>query len=234
VALAPGGTTRAEGNAGTVTVQVPVTLSAASADPVTAQWATIPVAADGFAAAPADYGAASGTVTFAPGQTSRTVALSIKGDALDEPDEFVLLGFSDPTNAGIGGLGGLGIVAIVDDDPLPKLTPGAATVSEGDSGTVTLQIPVALSAPSGRTVSAQWVTAAPSGAGFASTPGDFDTASGAVTFAPGQTARTVEVTVHGDGFDESDEFLLVGFSNPTNATIGGLFGLGIGGIVDDD
>jgi hypothetical protein len=231
--VTPGAVVRTEANAGSATVQVPVTLSKASAEPVTAEWSTIPVIADGFASAPADYVAASGSVSFAPGQTSRTVPVTIKGDAADEPDEFVLLGFSDPTNAVVGGLGGLGIVVVTDDDPLPSVHPGVASVTEADSGTVTLEIPVTLSAPSGRVVTAAWATAAVSGPAFASSSSDFDPASGTVTFAPGQTVRTVEVTVHGDLVDEPDELVVTGFSAPTNATLGG-FGLGIGVIADDD
>jgi parallel beta-helix repeat protein len=117
VSVVPGAAARAERDAKQRVVRVPVTLSAPSADPVTARWSTIDLTDPpvGIAIAPTDYAAASGTVTFAPGQTRRTVRVTIRGDALDEPDEVVLLGFSDPTNGGIGGLG-LGIAAILDDD----------------------------------------------------------------------------------------------------------------------
>ena len=58
--------------------------------------------------------------------------------------------------------------------------------------------------------------------------------SGAVTFAAGETAKTVPISVNGDTLVEPDEYIIVSFRNPTNAKIGGFWGLGIGGITDDD
>jgi hypothetical protein len=166
---------------------------------------------------------------------ARTVPITIRGDALDEPDEYVLLAFSEPANAGIGGLFGLGVVAILDDDPVAVVAPGLATVTEGDAGTKTLAIPVTLSAPSGRTVTAQWTTVPTNpGPGLATAPDDYEAGAGTVTFAPGRTTATVAVTVRGDTIDEVDEFVLLAFSNPINAKVGGFSGLGFGGIVDDD
>ena len=118
---------------------------------------------------------------------------------------------------------------IVDDDPLPVITPGVGSVTEG-STTVQMAVPVTLSAPSGRTVTVAWQTLAAS----ASPPGDFTSASGTVTFAPGETLKTVPVTVHGDLVPEPDEGFLISFTNPANATVGGFYGLGFGLITDDD
>ena len=52
--------------------------------------------ADGTAIAPADYTAASGTVTFAAGQVSRPVAITVRGDTLDELDESFAVNLSVP------------------------------------------------------------------------------------------------------------------------------------------
>lgn len=76
--------------------------------------------AAGAAAAQADpgtdYTAASGTVTFTPGDTAETVTISVHGDRLDEPDEFILVSFHHPTNADRGGPYGLGVARITNDD----------------------------------------------------------------------------------------------------------------------
>ena len=73
-----------EGNGGTVTATFTVTLSFASAAPVTIAWST----ADGTAtAASGDYVAASGTVSFAAGQTSKTFTVTVNGDTLYESNE---------------------------------------------------------------------------------------------------------------------------------------------------
>ena len=73
-------------------------------------------AIDNSAVAPGDFTAASGTVTFAPGQTNQTVPVTIKGDTLDEQDERFLVSFTNPINATIGGFYGLAIATITDDD----------------------------------------------------------------------------------------------------------------------
>ena len=79
-----------EGNAGTATLTFTATLSVASGKTVTVAYAT----ADGTATAPADYTAASGTVTFTAGQVSRPVAITVRGDTLDEFDETFAVNLS--------------------------------------------------------------------------------------------------------------------------------------------
>jgi hypothetical protein len=86
-----------EGNAGTTTMSFPVTLSKASRQAVTVAYAT----ANGSATAPADYASATGTLTFAPGETSKAVAVSVVADIAIEPDETLTLALSSPVNATI-------------------------------------------------------------------------------------------------------------------------------------
>ena len=88
-----------------------VTLGAASSLEVTVDWTT----ADGTATADADYVAADGRLTFAPGQTEATIAVAVFNDALDEGDETVAVALSDPTNATIAD--GTATGTIADDDP---------------------------------------------------------------------------------------------------------------------
>ena len=139
----PGAASVTEGNSGTVTLSVPVSLSNPSAQPVTVDWTTLDTGAAGVATAGVDYVAASGTVTFAPGETTKTVTITVYGDTIDEPPlylgEWVLVAFSNPSaNATLDtSFYGLGIGIIGDDDPPPTIHPGAASVTEGNSGTVT-------------------------------------------------------------------------------------------------
>ena len=77
---------------------------------------------------------ASGTVTFAPGQTSQTVAVSVKGDTLNEANEQFLVSFTSPTNATIGGFYGLGPVTITNDDTVPAVVPGGGVGGGGQFG----------------------------------------------------------------------------------------------------
>src|SRR5207244_344641 len=112
--------------------------SAPSSSTVTVHWRTL----DATAVAPNDYTAASGQLTFLPGQTTKTVPITVVGDTIDEDDESFVVALSSPTNAIIGGLYGLGAGTIVDDDPLPTIVPYLGVVTEGDSGTVTMQVTV--------------------------------------------------------------------------------------------
>ncbi len=118
--IVPRGTTVTEGDRGTATATVPVELSRRWSQPVTVEWET--VAFPGQADLD-DVVAASGTVTFAPGQTQASVTVEVRGDRLDEIDEYAVLRFHDPVGAGLGGLYGLGLVQILDDDPPPKVIP---------------------------------------------------------------------------------------------------------------
>src|SRR5262249_3032348 len=134
------------------------------------------------------------------------------------------------------GIGTLANGYTVDGATTPKIVPGQASITEGNSGTKTLNIPVTLSAAASQTVTVQWNTAQGNAANEREAqPGaHYVAASGTLTFAPGQTSKSIPITVRGDVLDEYDELFLVGFSNPTNATIGGFFGLGFGQIIDDD
>jgi hypothetical protein len=86
-------------------------LGGASPSPVTVNYAT----ANGTATAPADYAATAGTLTFAPGETSKTVTVPVVPDAVDEPNETFALNLSAPS-AGVFLVDGQGIGTIVDDD----------------------------------------------------------------------------------------------------------------------
>src|SRR5262249_29369568 len=143
--LLGGAGTVVEGDNGTRNVTVPVTLSAPSSSAVTASWATT----DLGAVAPSDYTPVSGTLRFAPGETTKSVTVPVVGDAADENDEVLVVSFSNVVNAAIGGWG-LGFGTIVDDDGppgAPDLLPGLGSVVEGDGGSRTLLVPVTLSAP---------------------------------------------------------------------------------------
>lgn len=88
-----------EGFSGTTPATFTLTLSSAYPRPVTVAYAT----RDGSATvADSDYTAASGRVTFLPGQTSQTVSVNVTGDRFLEPDETFLLVLSSPKNATLG------------------------------------------------------------------------------------------------------------------------------------
>ena len=109
----PGAGWTTEGDSGTTTLEVPVSLSRAIGQPVTVQWTTVGLTAR----AGRDFVRTSGTVTFAPLQTGAKVSIPVIGDAVVEPPEVLLVWFRDPTNARLPGPFGfaLGFGIIVDD-----------------------------------------------------------------------------------------------------------------------
>jgi Ca2+-binding RTX toxin-like protein len=201
-------TSVAEGDSGTTTATFTVTLSAASSDTVTVDWAT----ANGTATSPADYEAASGTVTFAPTDTTETISVTVNGDTSDEVSETFQVNLSNPGGATISD--GQATGTITDDDG-PTISIANASVDEGDSGTPTASFTVTLSAASPETVTVDWATAD----GTATSPSDYQADDGTLTFNPGQTSKTIPVTVNGDTVDEESETFDVTLSNPTKATI---------------
>ena len=86
-----------EGDSGTQNATFTVTLAPTSGQNVSVDYAT----ADGTATAPADYAATSGTLTFAPGQATKTVTVQVVGDTLDELDETYTVNLSNAVNAAI-------------------------------------------------------------------------------------------------------------------------------------
>jgi hypothetical protein len=208
-----------EGDSGTKQAVFNITLSAASADPVTVAYAT----ADGSATAPADYAAASGTLTFSPGETSKTVTIFVAGDTKDEHHETYILGLSDAGGATLADARGVG--TILDNDPFPALSVDDVRQEEGD---VDALFHVSLSAPSGKTVTVRYASAD----GTALAPDDYAAASGMLGFAPGETEKTIAVRLNGDTLTELDETFTLALSDALNATLAGAQGLGT--IVDDD
>ncbi len=117
-----------EGNSGTTTANFTVSLSAASGQTVSVNYAT----ADGTATAGSDYVARSGTLTFAPGTTAQGVAITINGDTAVEPNETFSVGLSGASNAAIATATGTGtilnddVVVTVGPASLPAATAGSA------------------------------------------------------------------------------------------------------------
>ena len=117
--------TTVEGNAGSTDALHAVTLSAAVGSTVTVDFAT----ADGTATAGTDYGATTGTLTFAPGTVVRNVTVSITGDVVDEADETYFVNLSNAVGAPI--VDGQGLGTIVDDDGTPTTPDQTGELSHG-------------------------------------------------------------------------------------------------------
>jgi hypothetical protein len=184
-------------------------LNVASGQTVRVDFAT----ANDSATAPGDYVPVSGTLTFTPGQVTRTIAVGVNGDGVDEPNEAYVMNLGAPVNATIAD--GTGVGSIVDDDGAPALTVGDVTLTEGNGGVAAAGFTVTLAPASGQTVTVDYGTAD----GTAKVPGDYTAASGSLTFQPGQTTATVNVQVVGDTAFEADEKFVLRLANSANAAI---------------
>ena len=123
-----------EGNSGAVNAVFTVTLSAASGQTVSVNYAT----ADGTATQPGDYSNTSGTAIFPVGTTTRTVTVPVVGETAPEASETFFVNLSGATNATIADNQGLGTITN-DDVPvtvLPGSLPGG-TVAVAYSQTIT-------------------------------------------------------------------------------------------------
>jgi endoglucanase len=212
-----------EGNAGSKEALVTVSLSMSSTEAVTVNYAT----ANGTAQAGSDYVAKSGTLTFAPGETSKTIAVSVIGDTAVEANETFLLNLSSPTKAALAD--GQSVVTITNDDaPAPALSVSDVSVTEGQSGMTNAVFTVSLSAASSAPVAVSYTTVD----GTASAGSDYTAKSGTLSFAPGETTKTVAVSVIGDLLSEANEAFRFNLSGASGATIAKA--QGTGAILNDD
>ena len=111
-----------EGPTGRRLLSFTITLSTAAAQPVTIRWGTV----NGTAVAGRDYVAAAGFVSFAPGQTQRTVGVWVIGDRAREADERFRVNLATPVNASISPTAGFATGLIVNDDGLTRAQLAAA------------------------------------------------------------------------------------------------------------
>lgn len=187
--------------------------------------------ANGTALAGSDYLATSGTATFAAGQATATVSVSLLNDTLVENNEAFVLNLSGGSNITIAD--GQGSGTIVSDDVAPPTpTPVAPSVAVNDvtaneaNGALVFTL-----TRSGDLTAASSVNYATAN-GTAAAGSDYIANSGTASFAAGQATTTVTVAVTNDTLVEGNETLLLNLTGGTNLTIADA--QGVGTIVSDD
>ncbi|HET6789100.1 MAG TPA: Calx-beta domain-containing protein, partial [Aquabacterium sp.] len=205
-----------------------ITLSRPSATPVTVNFAT----QDGVAKAGSDYTATSGSLTFAPGETRKTITVAIANDSVFEGVEgyrVVLSGASGNVRVtdaiGQGGINDQGGPTTppprpnnpptTPDDDRPTITINDVTVNEAAGVaiyTVTLSNPTSASV-----VTVNYATQD----GTAKAGSDYTATNGTLTFQPGETTKTITVPITNDTVSEGAEGYSVVLSGASaNAKIG--------------
>lgn len=193
---------------------VTVSLSTASGRVVSVDYARD--AADTAADNDATVFGSPGTLTFDPGQTTKTILIGIDNDNVDEDDETVLVNLSNAVNATI--TTGLHTLNIIDNDVATvSFLNSTSSVDEDNSGGIS--ITVRLATPSSKQVMVPFTL---DGGTTATAGSDFiiNTASPLI-FDPGMTTRTIDIDVPDNApGNESTERVIIDLGTPTNAPRG--------------
>ena len=164
---------------------------------------------------------ASGSLTFGPNETQKTITLPVPNDNVWTPNREWTVELQNPTNAAVlGRMNNAGnsdtTVTIVDDEPGPTISISDATVTEGNAGRTTVNLTLSLSFPISAICNANLTYS-----GTATPTIDYDAAPTVIPFAPGQTTQTIPITIIGDTEIEPNETIVV-----TIASVFSSFGAG--------
>ncbi len=195
-----------------------ITLDRPSTGVVSMNYATqdgAPITGASAAVAGSDYVAASGTLKFAAGETAKTIKVSLINDTLPEGPE----GFSLTLSGLVGAtaLDPIGMAVIgANDEPVvskPNISVDDIVVGEQDGFA---DFVIRLDAPATAPVTVNYRT----DNSTASYTSDYVFGSGTLTFAPGETVKTVRVQLHDDFDTEPAEVFTMDLASPSaNATI---------------
>ena len=193
-------------------------LSARSTSTVSVDYATQSSTASGGNNCNADYTLASGKLIFAPGETTKVVRVQIVDCPVTEAFKGFTFELSGQVNSTIGRERGR--ISIVDNDiqaPTPTIHVRDAFVDEKDGvALVSVLLGSVLGEKSLSSIDVDYATAD----GSAADDSDYTASAGTLTFAPGETTKTVVVPITDDGSSEPGEAFTLGLSNPTNAALG--------------
>jgi hypothetical protein len=199
-------------NAGSVTITV--TRAGDTTGTETVQYAT----RDGTAAAGTNYTAASGTLTFGPGETSKTFTVGVRDDGVADGDKTVQLTLTNATGGTLGSPA-TAVLTITNTDVSGggggQVQFAAAAYSVGENGSA-VTITVSRMGASTGTETVQYATRD----GTATAGTSYTAASGTLTFGPGETSKTFTIGVRDDGVADGDKTLQLTLSNATGGTLG--------------
>ncbi|HEU5240115.1 MAG TPA: Calx-beta domain-containing protein, partial [Pyrinomonadaceae bacterium] len=211
-----------EGQAGTKVLNFTVTLSVASNQTVTVNFAT----ANGTATAGSDYVAIPSTLlTFNPGDTTKTIPVTINGDINFEPDETFTVNLSAPSNATISKASGTGTIqnddaqggffSFSDTNYFVNEIFGFVTVTINRTNDVSQPANVDYATDdTGASIDCSALNT-----GLASQRCDYTSLFGTLKFAANETQKTIDIPINLDGYFEGTENFTVKLSNPTNGAV---------------
>ncbi len=191
--------------AGSATLTVSLDLPVATT--ISLDYAT----ADGTALSTEDYQSTSGTVTFTPGELSASITIPIINTNLIEDEESFLVNLSNLQANGLDiNLGDDQAVVTITDSDQPAFSINDVSVDE-DAGTAILT--VTLDQPLTSVITVDFATADQT----ANSISDYQQQSGTLTFNPGETTQTIQISILDSDITEADETFLVNLLNPQSS-----------------
>ncbi|MDB9426277.1 Calx-beta domain-containing protein [Microcystis aeruginosa CS-564/01] len=159
----------------------------------------------------ASYTATTGTVTFAAGSSTATVAIDPTADTTVESDETVILTLATGTGYTVGTPNAA--TGTITNDDLSQLSINDITVVEGQNSNAILTVTV--NNPNAQPITVNYTTTPID----ATANVDYTSKTGTITIAPNTSTATISIPILNDNLNEPDEAFTVTLSNPVNATI---------------
>jgi hypothetical protein len=228
LSIAATNASKREGQSGSTDFTFTVTRTGDLSGNASAQWAVTGAAVNG-----ADFAGGilpTGSVSFAAGESSKVVSISVAGDTAVESNEAFWVTLSNP-GAGtlLGTASAKGVIR--NDDASLSIAATSASKSEGQSGSTAFTFTVTRTGDLSGATSAQWAVTGPAVNGADFTGGVLPT--GTVSFAAGESSKVIGINVAGDTVIETNEAFSVTLSNPgAGATLGTASAAGV--IRNDD
>ena len=207
-----------------VQVTIPVRRTGGTTGRVTVDYSTIDVTATSGL----DFVPASGQLVFPEGEVFQSYTISLLDDLLVESDEYVDLVLENPSNGATLGSISFSSLVILSDDSVVSFVSSTNVVNENVVAGFK-EILVSRTGTTNSSVSVDYYT----GEGTATAGLDYTNVSGAISFAPGETLKSIFIPIINDTLIEPTETVLVFLSN---VTPGAQIGIGASTllIIDDD
>ena len=156
------------------------------------------------------------TLEFAPGETSKTINIDIVNDDVGEDDETIVVTLSNP----IGGEVKLGSITTltytINDRPVVEFESDSTVAVMEDLGPIVITVKLSYSYK--ETVTVDYAAIG----GTATAGDDYIMTPGTLTFAPGETSKTISIELVDDMVIEDPETIVIELSNPTNVKLGSI------------
>ena len=193
------------------TIDFTVSLSRSSVKTIKVDYTT----ADDTATAGDDYTTKSGTLTFTPNETSKTVQVLIVDDSIADDGETLKLQLSNPVNATLADNEAIGTINNSDPGVPPIIRMSIADASANENTGNFIDFPVTLNKDAPHSITISWATSD----GTAVRGEDYSGSEGTITIPQGSRTGTVRVNILDDPMEERNEIFQVTLSNPTPGNI---------------